>query len=488
MHLSVLLYFFFIPLSVASIFLGGRRVEVSLLFAGLLALIGLIDFVQRKIHLEKTDGWSVPFSLFIFVSTISLLLSPYLGDAYVLGTIQVLGLSVILLASLRVSKFAAGAQESFILCIRVLVLTIGVVAAIGAWQFAAFNLFDTKFFADFSRVNAFRSANAGELIWKDPGRIGEIRRANSLLTEPAVFVEVLGMICGLALIRVGIVGRALSRTLASVMPLWVAIFVLVGFVFAISILGYVLIGFTLASLLLILYKFEWRSVRRILFTGFVAAILCAVLFFSFGQAFVDKVASIPLILSAATGQVQVVQTEQISALALAANVAVVLDNLQSHPLLGIGLGGHSHAYAAHAPDWIRGQKFYGVHQMDGGSLLIRLLSETGATGTILFLGGWLTLVIRARRAIQKALTLHREDASQPSVVLALSAGVSASCVALVSVYMIRRGVYYDPPIWALIALTAAVPSLLNSKYGQGTEEKQPSGHAPSNEPQSGSAS
>lgn len=103
--------------------------------------------------------------------------------------------------------------------------------------------------------------------------------------------------------------------------------------------------------------------------------------------------------------------------------------------------------------------------MDGGSLLIRLLSETGVVGTALFLIGCLVVVLRARRAIQEALAFHRENSSRPSVILTLAAGVTASCAALVTVYLIRKGVYYDPPLWSTIALTAAVPQLLKKVYG-----------------------
>jgi hypothetical protein len=308
--------------------------------------------------------------------------------------------------------------------------------------------------------------SAGELVWRDPGTIGPIRRANSVITEPSYFAQILGMAGGMALLRTGLMGRAYGKALSGVVPLWVAAFVLIGFIIAISIIGYVLLALTVASLVVVLYRFDLRSLPRMLSAGVATAVLGGLLTLGLGEAFVNKLRTIPLVLSAVTGGVQTVLPEQYSALPLAANISIALDNLKDSPFLGVGPGGHPPSYDVHVPVWLYTTvpDLLTIHQQDGGSLLIRLLSETGIVGTILFLAGWLVVVLRARSAIQRALAFHRENFSQPSTILALAVGITASCAALVTVYLIRMAIYYDPPIWVLIALTAAVPLLLNREH------------------------
>jgi hypothetical protein len=480
---AVVLYFVLTPLTIASVFVAGHRVEVSLLCASLLAFMWLLAFFSGRVGVNKrADGWSVWFWLFIGASTASLLASPYLRESYTLGGIQLVGMVVILLASLYVSRYVASDSKRFSFCIRVLALIMASVAGIGVWQFIAFNVLDTKFLADFSFVNDLVGAGAEEQLWRDPGSIGglsSVLRANSVLAEPAWFAQVLGMVGGIVLLRIGFAGRSLAGSLAGIIPRWAALLVIAGFGVALSIVGYLLLALTVVSLVVLL-RFDLRFFSRIILVGAIAATpLVGLLALGLGEELVEKLTTVPLVVSAVTGGVQVPTAESVSALALSANLSVALDNVMSQPLFGVGPGGHPQSYAVLVPDWLSASRvlasdLYGTHQQDGGALLIRLLSETGLIGTILFLAGWLIVVVRARRAIRRALTFESKDSSWSSPTLALAIGVTASCMALVSVYLIRMAVYYDPPIWVLIALTAAVPPLLDREYGHRTGDDEPS--------------
>ena len=465
-HLLVVLYLVFMPITIIAVFVGGRRVEFSLVLASFLALLWCVDLLRAKISVGKDQGWSVWFWLFICVAAVSLLVSPYRQEALVLGSIQIVATSVVLLASIYVGKHVASEPRRFATCVRALVLAVGVVAAIGVWQFVAFNVLDTKFMADFSFMNGVRWPGAREMLWYDPGflEVDGLHRVNSIAVEPSHFVEIMGTIAGLVLLRTGLMGKEFRRSLSGAVPLWIVVCVLVSYAAALSVIGLLLLVLTAVYLVVVVYRFNLRSLPRLLFAGFVTTALGSTLIFLSGSAFVDKLKTIPLIFSAVTGGVQTLRPEQLSALSLAANLFVLLKNLGNHLLLGVGPGGHPHSYDAQAPDWIRSQSFYGLQKMDGGSLLIRLLSETGLVGTILFLAACLVVLLRARWAIQKALAFHRESSLQPYMVLTFSVGVTASCAALVSVYLIRKGVYYDPPLWVAIALTAAVPPLLDKAY------------------------
>ena len=467
-RLAVVLYLLFAPLSTASVFIGGRRVEFSLLLASLLALWWLAGFLTLRIGVSREgDGWSFLFWLFVGWMAASLLASAYLSESWVLGVIQLVGMAVVLLASMYVSRSAAERPGAYAAYARVLTWAVVLIAAVGAWQFFAFNVLGVGFLADFSWVNDLTvGPGAREMVWRDPGNMGPLRRANSVLAEPAFFAQTLGMVGGVMLLRLGLMGRSLGSSLSGVVPRWAAFLVLVGFAVALSIVGYILLVLTVASLVALLTRFDLRSLLRMLFAGTVTVVLGGLLILVSGEAFVNKLKTIPLVYSAATGGVQTLLLEQVSALVLAANVSVALGNLEDYPLLGVGPGGHPPSYDVLVLSWVRTiPDIIGISQEDGGALLIRLLSETGVIGTALFLLGWLIVVLRARRAIQRALAFHRNDRSRPSAALAAAVGVTASCMALFVVYLLRMAIYYDPVVWLPIALTAAVPPLLNREYG-----------------------
>ena len=476
MRLMVILYFVFAPLATASVFIGGHRVEFSLLLASLLALTWVIGFLTLKIGVSRDDKWSVLFWLFVASMAASLLASVYLSEAYVLGGIQIVGMVAVLLASMYISRSVVRRPAAFAFYVKVLTLTMIFIAAVGAWQFFAFNVLHTGFMADFSWINDLVGPGAKEQVWSTPGSTGPLKRANSVIKEPAFFAQTLGMVGGIALLRLGVMGKALSRPLATVIPRWGALLVLAGFVLAISINGFVLLALTVAALAAVTYRFDLRSLPRLALVGAGTIALGLLLTLGFGEAFTKRLDAIPLVLSAATGDASAPPTRaDISVLSLAVNVSVALDNLQDYPLLGVGPGGHPPSYDAQVPGWVSAMPdLLGLQHLDGGALLIRLLSETGLIGTVLFLSGWLVVVLRARRAIQRALAFHREGFSRPSLALAISVGVTASCVALVIAYLFRMAIYYDPPIWVLIALTAAIPPLLKREYGERADARVPS--------------
>jgi O-antigen ligase len=281
---------------------------------------------------------------------------------------------------------------------------------------------------------------------------------------------------GIALLRLGFMGRSLSKSAAAIVPRWAALLVVGGFVVTISIVGYVLLALTIVSLVIVLYRFDLRFLLRAVFVGVVTVALGWLLILGLGTEFIDKLETIPLIRYGVTGGIQTAPpTNSASALTLSANLSIALDNLRSNLLLGIGPGGHPVSYDVLVPDWARfNDVVYGTNQEDAGSLLIRLLSETGLIGTTLFIAGWLVVVVRARKAIQRALTLQLESYSPPSSSLVIAIGVTASCMALFVMYLLRSGKYFEPSMWILITLTAAIPPVLNRVYRDRPNGRNPS--------------
>lgn len=461
MRLLVILYLVFTPLALASVSLAGVRIEFSLVLAGFIALVWILAFLSGRVGLKRADKWSIWFWLFIAFSVISLVGSPYLPESYAKGIIQIAGMITILSASLYISRRVASDPWRLLSYVRVLAMTIALVAGIGLWQSVASNILRIDSLANFSFLNGLSGSVE---VWREPGYIGSLERANSITAEPAQFAKILGMLGGIALLRLGLMGSSLSRSVATVMPRWAALLVFGGFMVGISIVGYALLGLIVISLLILLYRRDLRSFLRSAFVSVAVVALGWLLLSVLGPEFGDKVETIPLIFGGATGGTA--PSESLSALSLSANLSVALDNLGSNPLFGVGPGGHPSSYDVLAPGWlISNQIVHGINREDANSLLVRLLSETGVIGTTLFLIGVLTVIVRARRAIQRALTFHLKESSRPSPILTVAIGVTASCMALFSLYLFRLGVYYDPPLWVLIALTAAVPPLLNRLYG-----------------------
>jgi hypothetical protein len=457
MGFLVVMYLIFMPLAFASFFLEGVRIEFALIFASLIASGWMLAFLSGKIGIRRADRWSLWFWLFVAFSVVSLIASPYVSASYTKGIVQIAGVAAMVSASLYISRVVASDPSRLLFYVRILVLIITLVAGIGLWQSLASNLLHLNSLADFSFLARLVGS---EEVWRDPGYIGSLKRTNSIASEPAHFVQILGIPGGLALLRLGLMGGSLSKSTAMIMPRWAALVIIGGFVVAISIVGYVSLALTIVSLMMVLHRSEVRYFLRYALVCVITGVGYWLLLSWLGEEFALKLETIPLIFSGATGG-QVASTESLSALTVSANLSVALKNLGNNPFLGVGPGGHPLSYGELVPGWvIHAPGLYGLNQEDAASLLIRLLSETGLVGTILFLTGWLVLVVRARQAIQSALTFHVKNSLQPSPALAAAIGLTASCIALFVTFLLRSAAYFDPRLWVLMALTAAVPPLL----------------------------
>jgi hypothetical protein len=169
------------------------------------------------------------------------------------------------------------------------------------------------------------------------------------------------------------------------------------------------------------------------------------------------------------------ETGQVSALAVASNVAVMVDNLPRHPLLGVGLGGHPASYERYAPPYARySEDLEGLNAQDAASLLVRLLSETGILGTALFLLGGFGLLVSCRSAIlgSRLMTDSAEKTSASSrhlswQVMAVAIGIGAGWTSVFFQYLMRAGQYYEQAMWIPIALVAVTPYLIRrAEWGE----------------------
>ena len=429
-----------------------------MLLAALIAMIGVAGLALGQIRITREDLWLSPMGLFVLSSACLLPFSPYLEEAVGKGLIQLVGISVLAVVSLLMARQFR--SDGLLSVSRVIVIELAIIAGIGVWQFIALNALHTSFFANFSFMNSFGP------VWRDPGFIGTLHRIDSINSEPAHFCQYLGISAGLVFLRTGLFGRAFAVGLRQVVPRWAMISILAGFLLSISIVGYGLAALTCLALAFLLYRPKWGTSLKLL--TLVLALVALVVHgltvsASSDGGLLQKFQTLPLVLSSASNGIDSYSSDSLSALSLGANVAVALKNLAYSPLFGVGIGAHPASYADNVPAWTMLSKtLYGLNADDTGSLLVRLLSETGVVGAVLYMSGYFLVLLRARKAIQGGLLRIRAMQVNLPPELVVSVGVSASCLALFLTYLGRMGLYYAPSTWLLLALTAAVPAVVEN--------------------------
>ena len=98
----------------------------------------------------------------------------------------------------------------------------------------------------------------------------------------------------------------------------------------------------------------------------------------------------------------------------------------------------------------------GLNKEDAASLLIRLLSESGISGTMAFMRG----MDFRHGACASLYPSEYHPETGPNALLSLAIGVTASMIGIGIACMARAPQYYAPWFWLPMALTASVPALL----------------------------
>lgn len=455
-----------LPLTALAPMVGGHAVEPAWVLAAALAACVLFDRVVRPRSRPPSGcDWTVAIFAFLLVGTFALLWSPYAtGQAWSKGLIQVVGVLCALGAALAIARCVQWRPALFERFARLLVVVMVGVAAIGLVQFVLLNVFRLPALGEFT---FFEKLTGNPGAWRYPGRIGGIVRVNSIAAEPAHLAQYLGCISGFAWLRLGFLGRAGAnsvRRLISRREAWV---VMICAALTVSVVGYATFALSLVALFLLRTRFDLRRVFPVALLGVVLLAAGLAWVQSTQREFGAKLATIPMLL-ASSGEVgDDYEPEAVSAMAILGNRVVTASNLQRRPLVGIGLGAHPESFAAVAPQWEGlGDK---LNAQDASGLLLRLLSETGALGLLLFGGVWFVAVRRARRALLDRPLLDRDGASSElSEARGIAWGITAGCAAVFVAYLARMGVYYAPTIWILLGFVSIVPARLRARA---TEEE-----------------
>ena len=441
MKLIIHSFIFLIPFYCIGLFIGGKYISITHLAALFLACISLVIVFEGKMRLAYV-AWAKYFFWFLTASTLSLLTSRYAPDVFFKGMIQIVGMLVMLGMAFLIVRYIQMKPERLYQIIRVMMLSVGLMAIVGVVQFFIFNLLPNTSIGSFDFLNSL----AGGSVWRNPGYIGPIHRVNSFAVEPTHMARYLCPGLGFALIRLGFAGKVMQRQLIGIVPLWVAISIVSAMLMSLSINAWLLFIVVAVSLTLLPKKISASMFFRV--TSVLTIILASLLATAYTTegSFLSKLTTVALVFD--SSGVDTSDNTQLSALAVASNITVALKSLEASPLLGGGLGSHPLSYAVYAPWYVGGMSSLdGLNADDAASLLFRLISEVGLVGTSLFLFALANIIYRARRQVMSPITEPRNKA----IALALA----ASCVGMFEIYLTRTGHYYDPVFWALIGLLSA---------------------------------
>jgi len=459
MAVLLALLFVTLPLDALGRVVAGSLITPADVVGAAIAILTLGCLATGRYRIDGSlDKAILVFAIFLFLGAISVIFSDYSAQIFSKGFVQVGGVSIMLLACIATVNEVARRPVLFAGYIRLCVMVLAIVSLIGVAQFILSNLLGHPEMLDFSFLNRWAGGN----VWYNRGSLDGIVRANSILQEPSAVGMVLGVGAGAALIRLGLRGKSHRNAVRRVIPAWCAILILLGFVVTVSLIDVFLLFMVGASL--------WVISRRI--SASAIATMTAAMVLIGGVAYAAILSTLPDLSeklgsmgSITSDDLRVKRAEDLSAIALAVNLAVMRTNLARDPMLGAGFGAHPVTYDRENPGLGRlptDLASIGLNKEDAASLLIRLLSESGILGTVAFVAGWILAVTRSRRCVLANISARIE----PDVFSSLAIGVTASMIGVGVACMARAPQYYAPWFWLPMALTASVPELLAKVEGE----------------------
>ncbi len=453
--MAVLLAALFIalPLDAFGRVVAGSLATPADVVAAAIAIITLINLATGRYQVHASlDQPILVFAIFLLVGSLSVISSRDASQILTKGFVQVGGIFIMLLVCVATVNEVARRPVLFAGYIRLCVTVLAIVALIGVAQFVFANLLGHPEMLDFSFLNRWAGGN----VWYNRGSLDGIVRANSILQEPSALGMVLGTGVGVGLIRLGLGGAARREAVRPVIPVWCAILILGGVLVTVSLIDFFLLAMIAASLWMVSRKISASAIA-----AFAAAIvlLGGVAYAAIASTLPDLNEKLGSMASITSDDIQVKRAEDLSAIALAVNLAVMRENLVRDPILGAGLGAHPVTYDRENPGLGRLPAeivTIGLNKEDAASLLIRLLSESGILGTVIFVAGWILAVTRSRRFLLARIGRR----GTPDSFSTLAIGITASMIGVGVACLARAPQYYAPWFWLPMALTACVPELI----------------------------
>ena len=444
---------FTLPFQIFALTVGGKAVE-SAHFLSLLLILPAALLVVWKGRFQRLAVAEKGVLLCFGVACLSLVagqLTYGWPEQLSKGLQQIVGLAYVVMLFLTVRR-SVSTPGAFQQVVSWLWRGLMVLAVLGLWQWLAFNLLKVTFLADWSWAKDLNPSIGG---WRFGEYMGPIARVNSFAPEPAFYCQLLMMGLGLVMVRlipppwvsrsVGVAWKAYLPSKAA------AIMFLLAYILSLSLLG--LVGLFITT---IGYMILSQRAKRISVLILVLLIMVFTLDFFSGKTLSSKFGSIVLIIP---GVEKEIVTQNLSALALAANLEVILKGFMINPFLGWGIGGHATAFILYAPTWAANPDLLpAIGTWDPASLLLRLISEMGLIGLVVFTGTFLLILWQAWRAVRRA----GNSASNREIV-PLCTGLLIGAIAMILIYLVRMSNMLMISFWFPLALVSAIPQVLESE-------------------------
>ena len=449
---------FLVPFFTVGTFYFGPYISIQYAAMAIAALLGLLAELLRQRPYASRGMLRFAFGVllvFLIALAVGLATSPHkMQDIGSKAAIQIAGLVVAILFAVHAALRAAKDSRFTIAVLRAATLALGIVGALGVAQFALANVFDAPSLLRFDWLNTI----AGGRIWNDPPQSPLVVRANSIASEPSHFARMMAFALGFAVLRVGMLGPSAQSAIAPIMPRATAYVVLLSVLFASSLLALVEFVVVIAFTYALAARWDASSLARLFIRATPLVAVGALFVSTIGEEVLAKFWSLERLVLPQTDLADA-HTVELSALAVLVNRVVMEGNLSLSPMLGGGIGSHPVAYDLLGPGFIAATSgLAGLNAEDASGLLIRLLSETGTLGAILFLSVMLTPIVAALALRGRLGYLTASDRF-------LVVGLVSSFAATLAACMGRSGSYFDLSLWLLLALTLGTLCRMSSRHG-----------------------
>jgi O-antigen ligase len=453
-------FFFLAPLEILMVFAGTTELAAGMVAGGAIGSMGLILLASSRLRFSLSDDRPVAYLLlFLIIGVVSTSLTVYGRGAIEKGAINLSAMFAMVLMTLVIKQTLIQWPQLCRHIGRITAITTGLAGLTVIFQSIVSNVLNSPELFDLSFLNSFWGRN----WWRFTQQEGLVR-AQGIYAEPSFLAVYLGMGAGLAMTRLGLFGVKWRAALRGTVPLWAACSILASMALSFSALTY---GGLLACFLGALAaktRFRFRSLLFLFVGGTVALLVLALLAVQLGDIIIGRIMGLAVLsqLDATSGVSDLDNDINLTVQVLFLNAYVTLRNVIANPFLGAGVGAHPFAYAALLPAvaGLPGSEngVVGINAQDAAALSLRLLSETGILGTLVFTIAILSAWFRVRREIVKPDDNLNSDGSSYK---AMAIGWCGGLVGVFAAMLAHVPHYYGPELWAVIAMCCSLPALIS---------------------------
>lgn len=443
----------------------GTDITWGMILATFIGTAALVALLRSQTGLRSDEERPIIYAvIFLSVCLIGIILSPYRAESMGKGLINLFAMLAMLGAALVVIRQSEASYGFFRSLIRISAIATGLAGLTIIIQFILGDVLNAPKLFDLSGLA--RALSGGSDWWNATFDHG-VLRPNGIYQEPSFISAYVGITAGLALARLGAIGRE-PNAVSEAVPLWAAVSILLSLLLSMSGVCYAALFVTVIAVTVSRKKFGIQSLVVLILVATVTLGALAIVVVQAAGGIADRIAG--LVVFTNLGQLDPAVLDststQYTVMITFLNAEVAYHNLVTHPVLGVGLGGHASAYFHLLSPRNFGHSIqgFGYNSTDANALSLRLISETGLVGTFIFVAIFASAWLRTRRAILR-LMANRHDAESRGFA-GLAAGLNGGLAGVFAAYLIHVPHYYDAQFWGLFALCVAIPPLAKHFFAQ----------------------